>query len=100
MGVLVTGGAGFIGSHMVLALLDSGEDVVVLDNLSTGFRWAVPAQAKFVAGDCGDRNLLLRLFLTNSIDAVMHFAGSVVVPDSVADPLEYYHNNSCKSRTL
>jgi len=100
MSVLVTGGAGYIGSHMVLALLDAGEDVVVLDNLSTGFRWAVPAQAKFVEGDAGDRNLLLRLFLTNSIDAIMHFAGSVVVPDSVTDPLGYYHNNSCKSRTL
>jgi UDP-glucose 4-epimerase len=100
MSVLVTGGAGYIGSHMVLALLDAGEDVVVLDNLSTGFRWAVPAQANFVSGDCGDRSLLLRLFLSNPIDAVMHFAGSVVVPDSVTDPLGYYHNNSCKSRTL
>jgi UDP-glucose 4-epimerase len=100
MSVLVTGGAGYIGSHMVLALLDAGEDVVVLDNLSTGFRWAVPSQAKFVAGDVGDHNLLLRLFLTNPIDAIMHFAGSVVVPDSVTDPLEYYHNNACKSRTL
>ena len=100
MSVLVTGGAGYIGSHMVLALLDAGEDVVVLDNLSTGFRWVVPAQAKFVEGDAGDRNLLLRLFLTNPIDAIMHFAGSVVVPDSVTDPLGYYHNNSCKSRTL
>ncbi len=100
MSVLVTGGAGYIGSHMVLALLDAGEDVVVLDNLSTGFRWAVPAQAKFIEGDVGDPNLLLRLFLTNPIDAIMHFAGSVVVPDSVTDPLGYYHNNACKSRTL
>jgi UDP-glucose 4-epimerase len=100
MSVLVTGGAGYIGSHMVLALLDAGEDVVVLDNLSTGFRWAVPSQAKFVAGDAGDHDLLFRLFLTNRIDAVIHFAGSVVVPESITDPLGYYGNNTCKSRTL
>ncbi|MEX1059911.1 MAG: UDP-glucose 4-epimerase GalE [Methyloceanibacter sp.] len=100
MGVLVTGGAGFIGSHMVLELLDAGEDVVVLDNLSTGFRWAVPGEAKFVEGDVGDRDLVSRLFLSNSIDAIIHFAGSVVVPESVADPLGYYLNNTCKSRLL
>jgi UDP-glucose 4-epimerase len=100
MGVLVTGGAGYIGSHMVLALLDAGEDVVVLDNLSTGFRWAVPDGAKFVEGDIGDRDLVSRLFLSNSIDAIIHFAGSVVVPESVANPLGYYLNNTCKSRSL
>jgi UDP-glucose 4-epimerase len=100
MSVLVTGGAGYIGSHMVLALLDGGEDVIVLDNLSTGFRWAVPARAKFVAGDAGNRDLLLRLFLTHRIDAVIHFAGSIVVPESLADPLGYYLNNTCKSRNL
>ncbi len=100
MGVLVTGGAGFIGSHMVLELLDAGEDVVVLDNLSTGFRWAVPAGAAFVEGDVGDRNLLRRLLSGHRIDAIIHFAGSVVVPDSVADPLGYYLNNTCKSRSL
>ena len=100
MGVLVTGGAGFIGSHMVLELLDAGEDVVVLDNLSTGFRWAVPDGAKFVEGDIGDRDLVSRLFLSNSIDAIIHFAGSVVVPESVANPLGYYLNNTCKSRSL
>jgi UDP-glucose 4-epimerase len=100
MSVLVTGGAGYIGSHMVLALLDAGEDVVVLDNLSTGFRRAVPANAEFVAGDAGDRDLLLRLFLTHRIDAVIHFAGSVVVPESIVDPLRYYGNNTCVSRTL
>jgi UDP-glucose 4-epimerase len=100
MSVLVTGGAGYIGSHMVLALLDAGEDVVVIDNLSTGFRRAVPANAEFVAGDAGDRDLLLRLFLTHRIDAVIHFAGSVVVPESIADPLRYYGNNTCVSRTL
>jgi UDP-glucose 4-epimerase len=100
MGVLVTGGAGFIGSHMVLELLDAGEDVVVLDNLSTGFRWAVPDAAKFVEGDVGDHGLVRRLLSGNSIDAIIHFAGSVVVPESVADPLGYYLNNTCKSRSL
>jgi UDP-glucose 4-epimerase len=100
MGVLVTGGAGFIGSHMVLELLDAGEDVVVLDNLSTGFRWAVPDQAAFVEGDVGDHALVRRLLTGHGIDAILHFAGSVVVPESVADPLGYYLNNTCKSRTL
>ena len=100
MTVLVTGGAGYIGSHMVLALRDAGEDVVVLDNLSTGFRWAVPEDVTFVAGDAGDHDLLLRLILANPIDAIIHFAGSIVVPESVADPLGYYLNNTCKSRTL
>jgi len=100
MSVLVTGGAGFIGSHMVLELLDAGEDVFVLDNLSTGFRWAVPAEAKFVEGDVGDHALVRRLLRRNPIDAIIHFAGSIVVPESVADPLGYYLNNTCKSRSL
>src|SRR5262245_6232151 len=100
MSVLVTGGAGYIGSHMVLALLDAGEDAVVLDNLSTGFRRAVSANAEFVAGDAGDRDLLLRLFLTHRIDAVIHFAGSIIVPESIVDPLRYYGNNTCVSRSL
>ncbi len=100
MSVLVTGGAGYIGSHMVLELLDANEDVIVLDNLSTGFRWAVAPEAKFVEGDVGDHNLVRRLLLKNDIDAVLHFAGSIVVPESVADPLGYYLNNTCKSRTL
>lgn len=100
MGVLVTGGAGYIGSHMVLALLDAGEDVTVIDNLSTGFRWAVPDRAKFVEGDIGDQALLRRLLAGGGTDAILHFAGSVVVPDSVADPLAYYLNNTCKSRSL
>jgi UDP-glucose 4-epimerase len=100
MGVLVTGGAGFIGSHMALELLDAGEDVLVLDNLSTGFRWAVPDEAKFVEGDIGDHNLVRRLLLRNPIDAIIHFAGSIVVPDSIVDPLGYYLNNTCKSRSL
>jgi UDP-glucose 4-epimerase len=100
MGVLVTGGAGYIGSHMALELLDAGEDVLVLDNLSTGFRWAVPEKAKFVEGDVGDHNLVRQLLLRNPIDAILHFAGSIVVPGSIADPLGYYLNNTCKSRAL
>jgi UDP-glucose 4-epimerase len=100
MGVLVTGGAGYIGSHMVLELLDAGEDVTVIDNLSTGFRWAVPAQAKFIEGDIGDQHLVRRLLTGSSIDAIVHFAGSIVVPESVANPLAYYLNNTCKSRSL
>ena len=98
MPVLVTGGAGYIGSHVVLALLETGEPVVVLDNLSTGFRRLVPEPASFVLGDVGDIDLLNRLIAEHRIDAIMHFAGSVVVPDSVADPLGYYLNNTCKSR--
>ncbi len=100
MSVLVTGGAGFIGSHMVLELLDAGEDVVVLDNLSTGFRWAVPDAAKFVEGNVGDSALLRRLLAGNGIDAIIHFAGSIVVPELIADPLGYYLNNTCNSRSL
>ena len=100
MGVLVTGGAGFIGSHMVLELLDGSEDVFVLDNLSTGFRWALPAEAKFIEGDVGDHNLVGRILRRNPIDAIIHFAGSIVVPESVVDPLGYYLNNTCKSRAL
>src|SRR3546814_7293268 len=83
MAVLVTGGAGYIGSHMAWALLDAGEEVVVIDRLSTGFRWAVPEAARFYLGDVGDRAMLDRVFAENDIDAVMHFAGSIVVPQSV-----------------
>src|SRR6188508_2359832 len=100
MPVLVTGGAGFIGSHMVLALADAGEDVVVIDNLSTGFWWAVAPQAKLIEGDIGDADFLARLMAESKFDAVVHFAGSIVVPDSVSDPLGYYLNNTVKSRTL
>jgi UDP-glucose 4-epimerase len=100
MSVLVTGGAGFIGSHMVLELVDRGERVTVLDDLSTGFDWAVAPAAELVIGDIGDRVLLERLMKTRGIETVMHFAGSIVVPDSVADPLGYYLNNTVKSREL
>jgi UDP-glucose 4-epimerase len=100
MTILVTGGAGFIGSHMVLELLDAGEDVVVLDNLSTGFRCVVPDEAMFVEGDVGDHDLVSELLSSNSIDAILHFAGSIVVPESIADPLSYYRNNTGNSRSL
>ena len=100
MAVLVTGGAGYIGSHMVLALTDAGEDVVVLDNLTTGFWWAVSPKARLVEGDVADDALLDSLMAGGAIDAVVHFAGSIVVPESVADPLGYYLNNTVKSRAL
>src|SRR3546814_1512904 len=100
MAVLVTGGAGYIGSHMAWALLDAVEEVVVIDRLSTGFRWAVPEAARFYLGDVGDRAMLDRVFAENDIDAVMHFAGSIVVPQSVARPLEYYENNPGNTRTV
>lgn len=102
--VLVTGGAGYIGSHAVLALRDAGWPVAVIDDLSTGFRWAVPDGVPFYDGDIGDEALLARIFaeqgMTGGSGAVMHFAGSVVVPESVADPLKYYRNNTANSRAL
>jgi UDP-glucose 4-epimerase len=100
MTILVTGGAGYIGSHMVLALTEMGEEVVVLDNLSTGFWWAIAPEAKLVEGDIGDEALLDRIMAEHGFDAVVHFAGSIVVPDSVRDPLGYYLNNTVKSRML
>ncbi|MCO6393218.1 UDP-glucose 4-epimerase GalE [Aliihoeflea aestuarii] len=100
MAVLVTGGAGYIGSHMVWRMLDQGEDVVVLDRLSTGFDWAVPAEAELILGDIADQALVEETIARRGIDAIIHFAGSIVVPDSVADPLGYYLNNTVKSRAL
>jgi UDP-glucose 4-epimerase len=100
MAVLVTGGAGYIGSHMVWTLLDAGEDVVVLDRLSTGFEWAVPAEARLVVGDVGDQELVARLIAEARVEAIIHFAGSLVVPESVTDPLGYYENNTVKTRSL
>jgi UDP-glucose 4-epimerase len=100
MTILVTGGAGYIGSHMAHELVDMGERVIVLDDLSTGFRSAVPSQAALVTGDVGNQPLLASLIATHRIDAIMHFAGSVVVPDSIRDPLGYYRNNTANSRTL
>jgi len=100
MNVLVTGGAGYIGGHMVLALRDAGHNPVVFDNLSTGFRWSVPEDVPLVVGDVGDYELVLQTLRSHAIDAIVHFAAKLVVPESVRDPLGYYLNNTVKSRTL
>jgi UDP-glucose 4-epimerase len=100
MSILVTGGAGYIGSHMVHALVDQGEPVVVLDNLSTGFRWAIPDEVPLVVGETGDAELVAKLIKQHQVDAIIHFAASIVVPESVAHPLMYYRNNTANSRTL
>jgi UDP-glucose 4-epimerase len=100
MTVLVTGGAGYIGSHMVLALLDAGEEVVVLDDLSTGFRAAVKHRAKLIVGDVGNAALVDNILAGHKIDAIAHFAAKIVVPESIDDPLRYYLNNTAKARTL
>ena len=100
MSILVTGGAGYIGSHMVYELVDAGEKVVVLDNLTTGFHWAIPGEARLVVGDIGDESLVQELVAKHDIQSIIHFAGSIVVPESVSDPLGYYLNNTVKSRAL
>jgi UDP-glucose 4-epimerase len=99
-GILVTGGAGYIGSHAVLALRGAGYPVVVIDNLVTGFAWAVPQDVPLVEGDIADQPLVEALLKDHDVKAIMHFAGSVVVPESVENPLKYYNNNSVKSRAL
>ena len=102
--VLVTGGAGYIGSHAVLALKDAGWKVAVIDNLTTGFRFAIPDGVQLYEGDIEDAALLARIFAEQGMGqgagAIMHFAGSIVVPESVDNPLMYYHNNTVKSRAL
>ncbi len=100
MSILVTGGAGYIGSHMVYALTDSGVDVVVIDNLSTGLRSLVAQKAYFVEGNAGDIALARRVISEHDVTAIIHFAGSIVVPDSVRDPLSYYANNTVVARNL
>ncbi|MEI2736645.1 MAG: UDP-glucose 4-epimerase GalE [Rhodoblastus sp.] len=100
MAILVTGGAGYIGSHMALELIDAGETVVVLDNLSTGFRWAVPDRATLVVGDFGDEDLVTETLARYDIAEIIHFAAKIVVPESVSDPLGYYLNNTAKARSL
>ncbi|SFP69934.1 UDP-glucose 4-epimerase GalE [Sphingomonas rubra] len=98
--VMVTGGAGYIGSHAVLALLDAGYEVVVVDNLVTGFDWAVDSRAELVECDVADEGRVRAAIRGHRVRAVMHFAGSVVVPESVSDPLKYYRNNTAASRSL
>jgi len=100
MKVLVTGGAGYIGSHMVWELLDNGVETVVVDNLVTGFEWAIPDGVKFVKGDVGDQAFMEAVLSDNKVDAIVHFAGSVVVPESLENPLKYYENNTGNSRNL
>ena len=100
MSVLVTGGAGYIGSHMVDELADAREDVVVLDNLSTGFDWAVAKGIPLIVGDTGDQNLVAQIIRDHKVDSIVHFAAWLVVPDSVRDPLGYYKNNTVNSRAL
>ncbi len=100
MTVLVTGGAGYIGSHMVLALVEAGESVVVIDNLSTGFSAFLPEGVPLFIGDAGDENLVEGVIEQQNIESIIHFAGSVVVPDSMRDPLGYYRNNTFTTRSL
>src|SRR4051794_18557485 len=100
MTVLVTGGAGYIGSHMVYSLVAADERAVVLDNLSTGFDWAIAEGVPLIHGETGDQALVGRIIQEHGIDSIIHFAASIVVPDSVADPLGYYKNNTVNSRAL
>lgn len=100
MATLVTGGAGYIGSHMVWQLLDHGEEVVVLDRLSTGFDWAVPMEAKLYKGDIGDAQLVSEIIAAHHIEAIIHFAALTIVPDSFTDPISYYENNTAKAMAL
>ena len=98
--VLITGGAGYIGSHAVLAFRDAGWDVAVIDNLVTGFRSAVPDDVPFFEGNIDDGALVAHIIAAHGIRAIVHFAGSVVVPESVSDPLKYYLNNTVRTRAL
>ncbi len=100
MTILITGGAGYIGSHMVLNLCDHGDKVVVLDNLSTGNEWAVDSRARLVVGNAGDIGFVTKLIRDENVDSIIHFAGSIIVPESVTDPLKYYANNTGVSRNL
>jgi UDP-glucose 4-epimerase len=100
MTILVTGGAGYIGSHMVHALVDAGERVAVLDNLTTGFDWAVAKGVPLIVGETGDQPRVAALIKEHGVTSIIHFAASIVVPDSVADPLGYYRNNTVNSRAL
>ena len=100
MTTLVTGGAGYIGSHMVLRLQDAGIETVVLDNFVTGFDWSVDQRAKLIEGEVGDIDAVSKIIKEHKIDQIVHFAGSIVVPESVENPLKYYANNTCVTRNL
>src|SRR5258708_36362788 len=100
MTVLITGGAGYIGSHMVLALAEAGERVVVVDNLSTGFSGFLPEGVPLFIGDAGDENLVEGVIARHNVESIIHSAGSVVEPDSMRDPLGYYRNNTMTTRNL
>jgi UDP-glucose 4-epimerase len=100
MSVLITGGAGYIGSHAAWECIDRGEEVVIIDNLVTGFEWAMPPQATFVRGNIGNQSLVNEVIRHHKVDTIIHFAGSVVVPESLVDPLKYYQNNTCNTRAL
>jgi len=100
MTILVTGGAGYIGSHMVWELLDHGEEVIVVDNLVTGFEWAVPENVTLIKGDVGHQEFMQDVITDNKVDTIIHFAGSVIVPESLENPLKYYDNNTGNSRNL
>src|SRR5215470_19823548 len=100
MTILITGGAGYIGSHMVHEFVDAGEPVVVLDNLSNGFRFLIPAPVPFVSGTTGDQRLVSDVIARHGVTAIIHFAASAVVPESVAEPLNYYGNNTVNTCTL
>ena len=100
MSVLVTGGAGYIGSHMVHALVEAGESAVVIDNLSTGFSALLPENVPLFIGDAADENLVGGVIAAHGVESIIHFAGSVVVPDSMRDPLAYYRNNTMTTRSL
>lgn len=100
MTVLITGGAGYIGSHMVRCLLDAGETPLVVDNLVTGFDWLVPEGAPFIQADVGDVERMEQILKEHAVEAVIHFAGSVVLPESVSNPLKYYRNNTAVSRNV
>jgi UDP-glucose 4-epimerase len=100
MTILVTGGCGYIGSHMTWTLKDQGQDVVVIDNLSTGFSNQIPQDVPLIVGDIGDQELVTQVINDHKVEAIIHFAGSIIVPESVKKPLDYYHNNTVKSRSL
>src|SRR5438034_10350292 len=100
MSVLVTGGAGYIGSHAVRALVEAGESIVVIDNLSTGFSAYLPEGVALFIGDAADENLVEGVIAAHAVESIMHFAGSVVVPDSMRDPLAYYRNNNMTTCSL